>query len=320
MTSLILVVFVRSALKQTIHHYLEHKSMAALPYMQLYVADYLADTAHLSTEEHGAYLLLIFNYWQRGKPLPNNDKRLAMISRLSNERWADVKETLIEFFNVTPTEWKHERIERDLIGVNSKSSAASIAGKASAEAKKAKKLAELAELNETLTDVTTDVTTDVKQTINHTDTDTDTDKEIKDSCADPLQESPQKKNEIAIVIETMLSPTVIEFPLNKKGEFHSVTQSDMDELLELYPAADVSIELKKMRKWLNDNTSRRKTKGGINKFITGWLSKAQNNPSPSRSAYGTASYGEKQVNGLKDAYTTFGLQEVKPQEMIGYEH
>lgn len=70
--------------------------MAALPYMQLYIADYLADTMHLSAEEHGAYLLLMFNYWQTGKPIPKN--RLAKISRLTNERWADVEPSLREFF------------------------------------------------------------------------------------------------------------------------------------------------------------------------------------------------------------------------------
>jgi len=89
--------------------------MAALPYMQLYVADYLADTMHLTTEEHGAYLLLIFNYWQTGKPIPMS--RLARITRLSNERWTDVERSLGEFFNERDNEWIHDRIERDLEAV-----------------------------------------------------------------------------------------------------------------------------------------------------------------------------------------------------------
>ncbi|EFQ6907328.1 DUF1376 domain-containing protein [Escherichia coli] len=86
--------------------------MAALPYMQLYIADYLADTMHLSAEEHGAYLLLMFNYWQTGKPIPKN--RLAKIARLTNERWADVEPSLREFFCDNGDEWMHLRIERDL--------------------------------------------------------------------------------------------------------------------------------------------------------------------------------------------------------------
>ncbi len=111
--------------------------MAALPYMQLYIADYLADTMHLSTEEHGAYLLLMFNYWQTGRAIPKN--RLAKIARLSNDRWSAVEPSLKEFFNDNGIEWVHERIERDLEAVRSSVSQKSAAGKASARARKAKK-------------------------------------------------------------------------------------------------------------------------------------------------------------------------------------
>lgn len=108
--------------------------MAALPYMQLYVADYLADTMHLTTEEHGAYLLLIFNYWQTGKPIPVS--RLARITRLSNDRWTDVERSLGEFFNERDNEWVHDRIERDLEAVHATQTQRIAAGKASAEARK----------------------------------------------------------------------------------------------------------------------------------------------------------------------------------------
>jgi len=108
--------------------------MAALPYMQLYVADYLADTMHLTTEEHGAYLLLIFNYWQTGKPIPVS--RLARIARLSNDRWTDVERSLNEFFNERDNEWVHDRIERDLEAVHATQNQRIAAGKASAEARK----------------------------------------------------------------------------------------------------------------------------------------------------------------------------------------
>lgn len=111
--------------------------MAALPYMQLYIADYLADTMHLSTEEHGAYLLLMFNYWQTGRPIPKN--RLSKIARLSNDRWSAVEPSLKEFFSDTGIEWVQERIERDLEAVKNSISQKSAAGKASAQARKAKK-------------------------------------------------------------------------------------------------------------------------------------------------------------------------------------
>lgn len=153
--------------------------MAALPYMQLYVADYLADTQHLTTEEHGAYLLLLFSYWQTGKALRHD--RLAPVARLSNERWADVKESLREFFFEDGNQWIHFRVEADLEAVNSKSIKASGAGKASARARAASK-------HEASQPNSTNVERTIERTLNHTDTEAETDKE-KNPC-DQQAESP----------------------------------------------------------------------------------------------------------------------------------
>ena len=45
------------------------------------VGDYVRDTMHLTTEQHGAYLLLMLAYWPRG-PLPDNDNALASIAKV----------------------------------------------------------------------------------------------------------------------------------------------------------------------------------------------------------------------------------------------
>ncbi|EDW9932878.1 DUF1376 domain-containing protein [Salmonella enterica] len=111
--------------------------MAALPYMQLYIADYLADTMHLSAEEHGAYLLLMFNYWQTGRAIPKS--RLAKIARVSSERWGAVEESLREFFIDNGTEWVHERIENDLAAVRDVLAKKSAAGKASVQSRRNRK-------------------------------------------------------------------------------------------------------------------------------------------------------------------------------------
>ena len=152
--------------------------MAALPYMQLYIADYLADTMHLSAEEHGAYLLLMFNYWQTGKPIPKN--RLAKIARLTNERWADVEPSLQEFFCGNGEEWVHLRIEEDLASVREKLTKKSAAGKASVQARRSRKEADVQTKQErNLTGVQTDVEVVFEHDVNTKATNKDTDKDLK---------------------------------------------------------------------------------------------------------------------------------------------
>ncbi|WP_412479896.1 YdaU family protein [Azonexus sp. IMCC34839] len=82
-------------------------------WMPLYIADYLADTTRLTTEQHGAYLLLIMDYWRNG-PLPDDDGALANITRLTTPAWKKNRSTLARLFRVEGGEWRHKRIDEEL--------------------------------------------------------------------------------------------------------------------------------------------------------------------------------------------------------------
>tara|TARA_R110000822_G_scaffold11505_6_gene42026 strand:- start:104 stop:604 length:501 start_codon:yes stop_codon:yes gene_type:complete len=100
-------------------------------WMPLFVSDYLADTTHLSTIEHGAYLLLIMDYWQH-RGLSCDDKRLARICRMTDEGWNDIRDTLAELFD---DGWIHHRIDDELVKADALREQKSNAGKASAIAR-----------------------------------------------------------------------------------------------------------------------------------------------------------------------------------------
>ena len=68
------------------------------PWMPLYVADYLADTAHLNATQSGAYLHLIMHYWQTGG-LPANDEALARIARMTGAEWRNARPIIVPFFS-----------------------------------------------------------------------------------------------------------------------------------------------------------------------------------------------------------------------------
>jgi uncharacterized protein YdaU (DUF1376 family) len=78
--------------------------------MPLYVADYLADTAHLSAAEHGAYLLLIMHYWTKGK-LPDDEESMRRITRLTSRQWSQSHDVLRSLFG---DKWSHKRIDKEL--------------------------------------------------------------------------------------------------------------------------------------------------------------------------------------------------------------
>jgi uncharacterized protein YdaU (DUF1376 family) len=105
------------------------------PFMQLYVADYLGDTRHLTTEQHGAYLLLLMTMWRSDGCLPNDAKKLARIAGCSPSRWAKISEDVLEFFDVEGAVLTNPRLTLELEKASEKSIKRAVSGSQGGKAK-----------------------------------------------------------------------------------------------------------------------------------------------------------------------------------------
>lgn len=103
-------------------------------WMPLYVGDYLAATGRLTTEGHGAYLLLIMDYWRNGPP-PDDDETLASIARLPIARWKKLRPSLVTLFKPEDGIWHHKRVDEERAKASDITKDRSAAGKAGAKAR-----------------------------------------------------------------------------------------------------------------------------------------------------------------------------------------
>lgn len=89
-------------------------AMADFPALPLWTDAYLADTLHLSTEEHGAYLLLLMTAWRSPDcTLPDDDDRLARMARVGAKKWAKMRPVLAHFWTVDDGRWKQKRLLKE---------------------------------------------------------------------------------------------------------------------------------------------------------------------------------------------------------------
>lgn len=97
-------------------------------FMPVFIADYLADTTHLTRDQDGAYLLLLMAYWRRGGPLPADDDRLARIAKASPSEWRKLRPVMLEFFKEIDGLWHNKRSDIELAKANARYLAKSQAG------------------------------------------------------------------------------------------------------------------------------------------------------------------------------------------------
>lgn len=88
--------------------------MSQAPSMPVFTDALIGDTTDLSMEEFGAYLMILFVTWRNnGKPLPDDDMRMARICRMSESEWSAIKPTISRYFDITEGFWRQKRLEKE---------------------------------------------------------------------------------------------------------------------------------------------------------------------------------------------------------------
>ena len=88
--------------------------MSQRPWFPFYPGEYRADTAHLTAEEHGAYLLLLCHAWTHDGLIPEAESRRAAICNMHTNRLKKVWETLGGYWHKTPGGFSNPRLSKEL--------------------------------------------------------------------------------------------------------------------------------------------------------------------------------------------------------------
>ncbi|WP_298962439.1 DUF1376 domain-containing protein [uncultured Methylobacterium sp.] len=100
-------------------------------YMPLWTDAYLGDTRHLTTLQHGIYLLLLMSMWRNGGTLPNDEKLLSRYAGLSLDKWRKNAPTIMGLFEVEDNNLTQKRLRLELekaLGLTQKRAQAGSAG------------------------------------------------------------------------------------------------------------------------------------------------------------------------------------------------
>ena len=89
--------------------------MSKVPSMPLFCGDYLADTKHLTLEQHGAYLILLMVTWRNsGQAVADDADLVSRYLGCTRDRWLKkVRPALVPMFDLSAGTWRSPRLERE---------------------------------------------------------------------------------------------------------------------------------------------------------------------------------------------------------------
>ena len=140
-------------------------------------------------------------------------------------------------------------------------------------------------------DVSQNVPTDIRDK-DIRDQSLDTRDQISETEKEDVSAEPPDSGRSTPAAEPQPTPSEFDIPLND-GSFYNVPMENIAVYKRLYPAVDVEQALRNMIGWCMGNPTRRKTRRGVKRFITGWLSGDQDEGKTRRPSNQTKQYADE---------------------------
>ncbi|PZQ49738.1 MAG: hypothetical protein DI556_09715 [Rhodovulum sulfidophilum] len=88
--------------------------MSGFPSLPLFVREYLVDTVDLSLEQSGAYLHLLMHAWVKGGSLPDDERKLASMARVSVKKWRGIWPAISHYWRAEDGVLTNKRLSQEL--------------------------------------------------------------------------------------------------------------------------------------------------------------------------------------------------------------
>ena len=126
---------------------------------------------------------------------------------------------------------------------------------------------------------------------------------------DPAPAQTPKTAEKTEAQPSVIAPSVpgAAVPLPMQGGEYSVSAAEAAEWKRLYPAVDLTQELRNMRGWLLANPEKQKTADTIGRFINTWLTKAQEKATEKQAVSSTGNRGQAYLS-WKDSPANYDIE------------
>ena len=241
--------------------------MPGPPAFQFYASDFVRGTTFLSVAAVGAYIRMLSESWNHG-PIPDHPAAIqkAMGLMLTDPPMEALWTELQPKWKLTERGWVNPRLEKIRADQERYRERCRKAGLISGRMRKG-------------------LGTGVQRSFNVRSTDVEPTHELKgNTLISDLQSQSKIKNKIKTVcvepkIGSPPSPAFLTFPTTGRGpKTWILTEAHTTELAESYPGLDVFAEARKALAWCRANPTRRKTAGGMPKFLVSWLNTSTDRP------------------------------------------